>query len=182
VTAEGVNTHVSSRMAGHDHDALERVCRYLLRAPLTLARLSMPDEDTLLYQLKKPNRRGRTPLVLTPHELIGRLCAVLPAPRFPLRRAFGLLASGAPLRKLVIPAPSARWKHQRPDDKPPPPTSSYRLDWATLLRRIFGFTGLECTTCGGPVKPVAVVEEPDENRRHLAHLGLPTDLPRAPPA
>jgi hypothetical protein len=179
VTVEGVNLHVSSRIPGHDRDALERVCRYLLRAPLTLARLSMPDDDTLLCQLKEPDRRGRTALVLTPHELIERLCALLPAPRFPLRRAFGLLASGAPLRRLVIPAPSPRCKHRRPTDKPPPPTSSYRLDWATLLRRTFGFTGLDCQACGGPMKPIAAIERPDEVRRYLAHLGLPTELPRA---
>jgi hypothetical protein len=119
VTVEGVNLHVSSRIAGHDRDALERVCRDLLRAPL---------------------------------------------------------------RKLVIPAPSPRCKHHRPADKPPPPSSSYRLDWATLLRRTFGFTGLECTACGGPMKPIAVIEEPDEIRRYLAHLGLPTELPRPPRA
>jgi hypothetical protein len=53
------------------------------------------------------------------------------------------------------------------------------LDWATLLRRTFGFTGLECQACGGPMKPIAVIEEPDEIRRYLAHLGLPTELPRA---
>jgi hypothetical protein len=54
VTVEGFNLHVSSRIAGHDRDALERVCRCLLRASLTLARLSMFDADTLLYNSRSP--------------------------------------------------------------------------------------------------------------------------------
>jgi hypothetical protein len=47
VTVDGVNLHVRSRIAGHDRDALGRVCRHLLGAPLTLARLSMPQPARL---------------------------------------------------------------------------------------------------------------------------------------
>jgi hypothetical protein len=34
---------------------------------------------------------------------------------------------------------------------------------------------LECQACGGPMKPIAVIEETDEIRCYLAHLGLPAD-------
>jgi hypothetical protein len=53
-----------------------------------------------------------------------------------------------------------------------------RLTWAVLMRRTWGIEILVCPRCAGPMRLVAVVEDPAVARRILSHLGLAA---RAPP-
>ena len=59
---------------------------YLLRPALSLKRLSLRDDDVVVYRLQRPDRRGRTALFMTPQEFLARLAAIMPAPRLALRR------------------------------------------------------------------------------------------------
>ena len=99
----GFNLEATTVIAAHDRDGLERMCRYLLRGPLALDRLSIDDDGTARYALKRPDRHGRTTLVLSPHELIARMTALMPLPHLCLRRVFGVLAPRSALRKLIVP-------------------------------------------------------------------------------
>ena len=54
------------------------------------------------------------------------------------------------------------------------------------MQRSFGFDPLVCTSCGGRMRLLALIEIPAVIRRLLGHLGLPTEVPtprpsRAPP-
>jgi hypothetical protein len=51
--------------------------------------------------------------------------------------------------------------------------------WADLLRRVFEIDVLRCARCGGRLRFVAAIDDPEVVRRILAHLGLPTSI--APP-
>jgi len=51
-----------------------------------------------------------------------------------------------------------------------------RLDWATLLRRVFAWEVLLCA-CGGQRRVLAAIREGPVARKLLAHLGLPTHAP-----
>jgi hypothetical protein len=67
-----------------------------------------------------------------------------------------------------------------------PSTSTYRLDWASLLKRVFAVDILECSRCQGPMRVIACIEEPDVAKKILEHLGLraeplPTLRAQAPP-
>jgi hypothetical protein len=58
--------------------------------------------------------------------------------------------------------------------------STYRLDWAALLKRVFGVDVLKCSRCLGPMRMIACIEEPDVAKKILEHLGLPSEpLPTA---
>jgi hypothetical protein len=48
------------------------------------------DDDVVVYRLQRPDRRGRTALLMTPVEFLARLAAILPAPRLALRRQLGV--------------------------------------------------------------------------------------------
>jgi hypothetical protein len=67
------------------------------------------------------------------------------------------------------------------DSTPPPPTSGEsglsRIDWATLLRRVFDVDALECPSCGQTMRFVEVVESRTEARERLRAR----DLPDSPP-
>ena len=109
----------------------------------------------LTCRLKKPDRRGNTVLVLAPHDLLARLCSLIPAPGHPTRKYFGVLAGGARNRKLVVPKPTHRKRgHAHPQQ--PTPTAS-PVKWAELLRRVWGLDALECKKCKGRMTAMAVV-------------------------
>jgi len=52
----------------------------------------------------------------------------------------------------------------------------WRIDWATLLRRVHSVDALACP-CRGRLKFVDVITEPTTAREILQSMGLPTDLP-----
>ena len=55
---------------------------------------------------------------------------------------------------------------------------NYRT-WADLLRRTFGEDVIECPKCKGRMKLIAMVTDPSELARYLAHVGEPTNVPAA---
>ncbi len=56
--------------------------------------------------------------------------------------------------------------------------SAGRIRWAALLQRVFEIDALRCPRCGGAMRLIAAIEDPDVARRILECLKLPA---RAPP-
>jgi len=54
-----------------------------------------------------------------------------------------------------------------------------RLDWATLLRHVWGVDALVCPRCDGRMRFIAVIRDRAVIERILLHLGLPHAPPRA---
>lgn len=54
-----------------------------------------------------------------------------------------------------------------------------RIDWATLLRRVWGFDVLACPRCGDLLRMISLIKDRDVIVRILEHLGLPTGEPRS---
>ncbi|MBW1877472.1 MAG: transposase [Deltaproteobacteria bacterium] len=88
--------HAGVRLAARDRNALERLCRYILRPPLSHSRLSERDDGNLVLRLKTPWRNGTTAIVLSPSELLQRLAAIIPRPRVHQLTYHGVLAFGEP--------------------------------------------------------------------------------------
>jgi hypothetical protein len=87
----------------HDRMRLERLCRYAGRPPLATERLSLLPDGRLLYRLKRRWRDGTSHMIFEPLELVEKLAALVPPPRFNLVRHYGVLAPSAAWRSLVIP-------------------------------------------------------------------------------
>lgn len=186
--AEGFNLQATVRIEAHDRTGRELLCRYGARPPFSASRLTVLDDDTVLYAMKKPGRRGETHLRLTPLAFLGRLASIIPPPRFNLTRYHGVLAPASPWREAIVPPPPAtprcfRRRQKAAKGTPPTPRPAWSIDWATLLRRIYKIDILACK-CGGRLEWIAVVTDPRVIRRILDHLDRP-DPPRqrarAPP-
>ena len=57
-------------------------------------------------------------------------------------------------------------------DIAPKRTRSSRIDWATLMHRVWGWDVLKCPRCEDRMRFIAVIREPEVITRILTHLGL----------
>jgi len=135
--------------------------------------------DELRYKLKKAWRDGTRIVTLDPHELIARICAMVPPPRFQRIRFHGVFSPNSALRGDVV--ASAR-PNVAPSIEPPEPlqlrlfghlfeapdadvSQRRRKPWAWLLRYMFAIDVSVCPECCGPMKWREVALTADASRR-----------------
>ncbi len=192
----GVSLHANVAVPARDRMRLERLCRYAARPPLATERLSRLANGRLLYELKHRWRDGTTHIGFEPLELLEKLAALVPPPRFNLVRYHGVLAPAARHRARVVPpgpAPKpgaahtecevAHPHHGHPEpDEPRPDPRPRNYSWAELMRRVFEVDVLECPACQGPMRVLAAIHPPEATRAILECLGLPSRAPPVSPA
>ena len=118
---------------------------------------------------------------MTSLELLERLAALVPPPRRHQLRYHGTLAPHAKWRSQIVPArPTGATRAACADaaDAVPERSVASRIAWAELLKRVFAEDVLACALCGGRMKIIATVTDPEVVRKILTSLGLP---PRGPP-
>jgi 23S rRNA U2552 (ribose-2'-O)-methylase RlmE/FtsJ len=70
------------------------------------------------------------------------------------------------------------------NDNPSGKPSGYGQTWAQRLKRVFAIDIEKCEKCGGKMKAIASIEEPDVIEKIMKHLGLDessTARNRSPP-
>jgi hypothetical protein len=77
--------HANVAVLARDRRRVERLCRYVAGPPVSTQRLSRVDDGRLLYRLKQRWRDGSTHTLYEPLELLEKLAALVPPPRFHLR-------------------------------------------------------------------------------------------------
>ena len=195
-SVSGVNVHANVCIPAHDRMRLERLCRYACRPPVAAERLSVLPDGRLLYRLKRRWRDGTTHVIFEPLELIEKLAALVPPPRFNLVRYSGVLAPSSAWRPLVIPAApaddfnthpgcSAKKRFDSAKGEPRKNGSGWRprrYAWAELLKRVFSVDVLACDRCGARMRILCAIHPPDAIRKILDCLGLPSKPPPISPA
>ncbi len=198
----GFSLHAGVTAEAHERDKLERLCRYIARPAVAERRLSISPQGRVRYQLKTPWKNGTTHVEFEPVDFIAKLAALVPPPRAHLTRFHGIFAPNARLRAQLTPAgrgrrqgsgtepaevkadPSASTDHRTPAER------RRAMTWAQRLKRVFGIDVSTCVHCGGAVRIVASIEEPNAIRAILAHFARHDALeeahyrpgPRGPPA
>ncbi len=195
---EGFDLHAAVSIGGDDRARLERLCRYILRPPVAQNRLELRDDSRIELELKTPFWDGTTHVLFEPLELLEKVAAAIPRPRVNQLIYAGVLGPNAKWRKEVVafgrasPDGDAAEAEAEGDDGQSDSdekkndgdhTSGRRKSytWAELMARIFLIDVLECQNCGGRMKVIAAIEDPDVIRKILVHLGLPTDIPTPVP-
>jgi len=101
--ANGFSLHAGVAVPANDRQRLERLCRYVGRPPVATERLSKLEDGRLLYELRHRWSDGTSHVAFEPLELIDRLAALIPPPRFHTVRYHGVLASRSKYRAEVVP-------------------------------------------------------------------------------
>ena len=200
---EGFSLHAATRVMASDRRGLWRLCAYGARGAVASSRLSELPDGRFAYDMKRALPDGRRQLVMTGVELLEKLVPLIPPTYANLTRFHGVFAPTSRLRAQVVPRPptgdgtepppcatSAATASSSPEPTPKSPLtpvrSTYRLDWAALLKRVFAVDVLECSRCRGPMRIIACIEEAEVAKKILQHLGLraeplPTLRAQAPP-
>ena len=199
---QGYSVHANVAIKAHDREGLEKLCRYGLRSPIALSRLSLTDDGLVRYKLKRPWPRpgGITCLTLQPTDFLRRLACLIPPPRTHLIRYHGVFSPSSPLRNRLPPPPARvaqtedpQAPHDKQDNEQPPvqtPTDdpeqpasmSARIRWAQLIKRVFKKDLEQCPHCGGRRVLIAFITDAPVVHRILSHIGLPTEQPAVAPA
>jgi Putative transposase len=183
-------------MEMHYEWRFERLARYVGRPPLAAERLSLLRDGRLLYRLKHRWRDGTTHVIYEPLELLERLAALVPPPKFNIVRYSGVFAPAAGCRSLIVPQvkPAAPPLHggcqaavemQKTESgkaKERRGCQPRNYPWAQLMTRVFGFDVLTCPRCGAKMRILAAINPPAAIQKILACLGLPTRAPPVAPA
>jgi hypothetical protein len=124
-------------------------------------------------------------VIFEPLDFIARLAALVPKPRAHLTRYHGVFAPVSPYRARVVPKTHRTGATDRSE-----PSGSERhrvMSWAQRLKRVFAIEVETCRRCGGRLRVIASIEDPDVIERILDHLGRdeqcldPAHPSRAPP-
>jgi len=197
-TVSGFSVHANVSIDGRDRLRLERLARYVSRPAVSTERLSELPDGRLLYRLKRRWRNGTTEVVFQRSDFIAKLAALVPAPRAHLRTYHGILAPAAKWRPRIVPTPDVQFgvcahvpvppeSNRHPGSEPDatgsaPPPRRKNYSWSELLKRVFEIDILVCERCGGPVRVIAAIQEPETAQQILNYLGLPSRPPPITPA
>ncbi len=208
----GFSLHAGQAVEADDRPALERLCRYGLRAPFSQERLVLGEDGRVIYFLRRPwpDSGGVDSLVLEPRELLRRLAALVPAPYTHMVRYHGVFSGRSKFRRrLPAPpppigaggAPPGQNTSQgddgasgvlpgdeiSPDEASLPATAASgqrrrRVPWAELLMRVLFVDALSCARCSTPMVVLAFLSDPTVTAKILRHLDLPATAPPLAPA
>jgi hypothetical protein len=182
-------------VAPHDRAGLEQLCRYGLRAPFALDRISIAPNGNVLYQLHRPwpkPNSPRTHLTFEPVAFLRRLAALVPSPYQNLIRYHGVFANRSRLRPLLpappgSPAPVPETPQTEmapvpPVPSAPPPPKRHRYSWAHQLKRSLRVDALVCPKFATLLRVLAFLSDPAVVTKILDHLRLPSSAPPLAPA
>jgi hypothetical protein len=146
---------------------LERLCRYVSRPAVAIEGLSLTAQGHIRYALKTPYRDGTTHVMFEPLDFLARLAALAPSPGVNLTRYHGVFAPNHRFRAQIVPGKRGRSQALRQGRAVP---RHVAMSWAQRLKRVFGIEIQSCEHCGGAVKIIASIEDPQVISRILEHL------------
>jgi hypothetical protein len=182
-SVSGVSLHANVAVPARDRRRLERLCRYVARPPVATERLSRLEDGRLLYRLKHRWRDGTTHVVFEPQELIEKLAALVPPPRFHLVRYHGILGPCASERDRVVPGSAAAGERVRPPrhnpvvaspSEAPNTRAGQRRERGPIPGLPLGEESIGASSgrAGGAQEPRSAPEEPALRPRRLAWAEL----------
>lgn len=175
-------------LAADDIKARERLAQYLLRAPLSLQKMSWNAQtQTVLYRSSRNWNTKRNFELFTGSDFIAALSEHIPPKSFQTIRYYGLYSnrSRGMRKKLSLVDSNQIGAFHTKKALPLMP----QRQWRQRIIQVWGYDPLKCPCCSGPMRVVATVDTFQKIRSSLLPIGLwepfePTSIraPRAPPS
>jgi hypothetical protein len=167
----GFSVHNQVRIEAADRQGLEQLARYIIRSPLSLCRLELCPNGTIIYHANnnkihpgfKANFR-----IFDPMTFLAQLCQHTPERRTKKNFFYGHYSN------------AGRGKRKREatneDELEVLPASSIPLSvrkrWARLIAKIYKVNPLICSNCGGLMKIKNFVLDPQDIEDIMTSLGI----------
>ena len=180
-----------------DESAQESLAEYIARPPISLKKIHYePFKGRVLFHTKYSQYFKQNLHMFDALDFLAELTQHIPPKGLQLIRRYGLYASRTKGRWQDMPWVAERapdgWKatHQHSadaeglgyvplwDGDEEVPVDSRKRAWARLLAKVYEVDPMVCPKCGGDMKVIAIIEDPDELRRILRHL---VKIGRSPP-
>ena len=176
----GFSAHNEVRVPAEDAEGRKKLAGYMLRAQMSPEKMTYDAATgTVIYRSKMHAGLKRNFRVMPGAAWLELLCKHIPDRYEHLVRYVGWYsnrARGERAKKVFTQAGAAL---------PVPSEFAVRAKatWARLIRKVYEADPLECPKCKGPMRVIALIEDPGVIRRILEHLGLWAPLPteRSPP-
>ena len=145
----GFSVHNQVRETAEDVEGRKKLARYMLRAPLSLAKMTYDaSSGTVLFRSKMHAGLKRNFQAMGGAEWLELLCRHIPDRYEHLVRYVGWYANRS-VSQFAMRA---------------------RAAWAKLIRKVYEADPLECRRCKGPMRVMALIDEPEIVRRPVAEL------------
>ncbi len=188
----GFSLHANLCIPAKARHQLENLCRYVARPAVATERLSILPDGRVAYRLRHRWRNGATHVMFEPLDLVAKLAALVPPPRFNLVRYHGIFGPASRWRSRIGPAgprddddsrccPGSSARQAKGCDSPGK-IHPRNYSWAELMKRVWGFDVLKCPECGGRMRILCAINPPAAIRKILDCLGLPSRPPPVFPA
>jgi hypothetical protein len=164
----GFSVHTSVTVPPDDRDGLERLARYLLRAPVRRERLRVDEgAQAIIYagRRRAGHEVAAASAALDPKEFLARVLMNIPELRRHVIRYYGAYSSVVRARRArqAAAAAGAGSAVMPPRAEHEPASLEWRAArrrWAQLIRRIYEVDPLVCPRCGGEMLIIAFITEP----------------------
>jgi hypothetical protein len=103
VNVSGFSLHANVCIPAKARRLLENLSRYVARPAVATERLSILPDGRVSYRLRHKWRDGTTHVLFEPLELVEKLAALVPPPRFNLVRYSGIFAPASRWRSQIVP-------------------------------------------------------------------------------
>jgi hypothetical protein len=118
-----------------------------------------------------------THVLFSPLDFLGKLAALIPRPRHNLVRYHGVFAPNPRVRKLIVTTKRKKAKRENNQNRHKPAAESRIQDeliapltWAQRLKRAFNIDITLCPVCGGTLRVIADITDPDIIQKILDHI------------
>jgi len=179
----GFSVYAEQLVLDHEPQRLEKLARYLTRAPVRIDDLSETQDSRVSLTTTPHPLTGDTLLLLDPLDWVHAICQQIPDRGQHLTRFYGAYANRIRNSRLTHQAPQTGAADSQPRaeaDSPSAPSRASRACWARLIRKVFEVDPLICARCGAEMKVISVLTEPKVVDKMLRHL-QEADSDRAPP-
>jgi hypothetical protein len=193
----GFSLHANVCIPAKARRQLENLCRYAARPAIATERLSLLPDGRVSYCLRHKWRDGTTHVLFEPLELVEKLAALVPPPRFNLVRYSGIFAPASSWRSQIVPfhqeesdsihhnGCGGKEQSANPAGKHAPKSAQSHprnYSWAELMKRVWDVDVLKCNRCGGRMRILCAIKTPEAIAKILDCLGLPSRPPPIYPA